>query len=116
MDDLQNDEGAVVKVNGKRAGAYRDHEGALHLVDTTCTHIGCEADWNEAERTWDCPCHGSRYSFEGEVIEGPAKKSLGKGSLRMINNGPLSVHLFRLKSERSGYDEISHVDPLRFHI
>lgn len=78
VNDLQNDEGAVVKVNGKRAGAYRDHEGALHLVDTTCTHMGCEVDWNEAERTWDCPCHGSRYSYEGEVIEGPAKKSLGK--------------------------------------
>lgn len=78
VDDLQKDEGAVVKVNGKRAGAYRDSEGALHLVDTTCTHMGCEVDWNEAERTWDCPCHGSRYSYEGEVIEGPAKKSLGK--------------------------------------
>jgi glycine/D-amino acid oxidase-like deaminating enzyme/nitrite reductase/ring-hydroxylating ferredoxin subunit len=77
-DELRNDEGGVVRVNGKRAGAYRDTNGALHLVDTTCTHMGCEVDWNEAERTWDCPCHGSRYSYQGDVIEGPAKKSLGK--------------------------------------
>ncbi|MGQ3478716.1 FAD-dependent oxidoreductase [Paenibacillus sp. TY11] len=78
IDQLQYDEGAVVRVNGKRTGAYRDTQGTMHLVDTTCTHMGCEVDWNEAERTWDCPCHGSRYSYEGKVIEGPAKKSLGK--------------------------------------
>ncbi|WP_152379510.1 FAD-dependent oxidoreductase [Paenibacillus brasilensis] len=80
-EELQHDEGAVVRVNGKRAGAYRDLQGALHLVDTTCTHMGCEVEWNEAERTWDCPCHGSRYSYQGEVIEGPAQKSLGKVEL-----------------------------------
>ncbi|WP_226003017.1 FAD-dependent oxidoreductase [Paenibacillus sp. BJ-4] len=80
-EELQHDEGAVIRVNGKRAGAYRDLQGALHLVDTTCTHMGCEVEWNEAERTWDCPCHGSRYSYQGEVIEGPAKKSLGKVEL-----------------------------------
>jgi Rieske Fe-S protein len=73
---VQNDEGAAVRMNGKRAGAYRDAEGKLHIVDTTCTHMGCEVDWNEAERTWDCPCHGSRYSYKGEVIDGPAKKPL----------------------------------------
>jgi glycine/D-amino acid oxidase-like deaminating enzyme/nitrite reductase/ring-hydroxylating ferredoxin subunit len=77
-EELQNDEGAAVRVNGKRAGAYRDAEGILHLLDTTCTHMGCEVDWNEAERTWDCPCHGSRFSCKGEVIEGPAKKPLGQ--------------------------------------
>src|SRR5690606_22132715 len=77
-EDLQNDEGSVVSVNGKRAGAYRDPEGKLHIVDTTCTHMGCEIEWNNGERTWDCPCHGSRFSYDGEVIEGPAKKPLKK--------------------------------------
>ncbi|MVO98360.1 FAD-dependent oxidoreductase [Paenibacillus sp. N10] len=76
--ELAADEGSVVQVNGKRAGAYRDSSGKLHIVDTTCTHMGCEVEWNEAERTWDCPCHGSRYSFQGDVIEGPAKKALAK--------------------------------------
>ncbi|WP_332632500.1 FAD-dependent oxidoreductase [Halalkalibacter flavus] len=77
-DDVKTDESAVVNVNGKRAGAYRDKEGHLHVVDTTCTHMGCEVHWNQGERTWDCPCHGSRYSYDGEVIEGPAKKPLKK--------------------------------------
>jgi len=75
-EELGNDEGAVVSVNGKRAGAYRDPQGGLHIVDTTCTHMGCEVEWNEGERTWDCPCHGSRFSYKGEVLEGPAKKPL----------------------------------------
>lgn len=77
-EDLHKDEGSVVSVNGKRAGAYRDEEGELHIVDTTCTHMGCEVEWNNGERTWDCPCHGSRFSYKGDVIEGPAKKPLKK--------------------------------------
>ncbi|MFC0561164.1 FAD-dependent oxidoreductase [Halalkalibacter alkalisediminis] len=75
-DDVQKEEAAVVTVNGKRAGAYRDAEGELHVVDTTCTHMGCEVHWNDGERSWDCPCHGSRYSPSGDVLEGPAKKPL----------------------------------------
>ena len=81
---LQNDvsikpgEGKIVNVNGHRTGAYRDEKGELHLVDTTCTHMGCEVEWNSAERSWDCPCHGSRFSVDGTVIEGPALKSLVK--------------------------------------
>jgi Rieske Fe-S protein len=74
--DLQIDEGSVVMVNGKRAGAYKDPEGKLHIVDTTCTHLGCECEWNHGERTWDCPCHGSRYSYDGEVLNGPTEKPL----------------------------------------
>jgi len=75
-EELAPDEGGVVSVHGRRAGGYRDSEGKLYLVDTTCTHMGCEVEWNDGERTWDCPCHGSRFSFEGEVMEGPAERPL----------------------------------------
>lgn len=78
VEELKNDEGAAVRINGKRAGAYRDEEGKLHQVDTTCTHLGCETEWNEAERSWDCPCHGSRFSYDGHVLEGPAKEPLAR--------------------------------------
>ncbi|MDR7238347.1 FAD-dependent oxidoreductase [Neobacillus drentensis] len=75
-DDLQVGEGSVVMYNGKRAGAYKDENGKLYVVDTTCTHLGCECEWNHAEKSWDCPCHGSRYAYSGDVIEGPTKKAL----------------------------------------
>ena len=75
-DDLEIDEGCVVTVNGSRAGAYRDTDGKLHVVDTTCTHLSCEVEWNNGERSWDCPCHGSRFNYDGEVMEGPAQEPL----------------------------------------
>jgi len=76
--DLERDEGAIVRYEGKRAGAYKDNEGRLHLVDRTCTHMGCECEWNDGERSWDCPCHGSRFSYDGTVLEGPATLPLKK--------------------------------------
>jgi glycine/D-amino acid oxidase-like deaminating enzyme/nitrite reductase/ring-hydroxylating ferredoxin subunit len=77
-EDLKEGEAGHVTVNGQKGGAFRDDEGQLHIVDTTCTHMGCEVHWNHGERTWDCPCHGSRFSIDGEVLEGPAKKPLKK--------------------------------------
>lgn len=76
--DIEANEGKVIEIEGKRVGAYRDGKGELHIVDTTCTHLGCEVQWNDAETTWDCPCHGSRYSIDGDIIEGPALKPLKK--------------------------------------
>ncbi|PKR82770.1 FAD-dependent oxidoreductase [Heyndrickxia camelliae] len=78
VDELEADQGSVVNVNGKRAGAYRDKDGNVYIVDTTCTHLGCEVEWNSGDRTWDCPCHGSRFSIHGDVIEGPAESPLKK--------------------------------------
>ncbi|MGG3496858.1 FAD-dependent oxidoreductase [Peribacillus simplex] len=77
-EDLGIDEGAIVKVNGDKAGCYRDHDGQLYIVDSTCTHMGCEVAWNSGDRTWDCPCHSSRYSITGEVLNGPAVEPLKK--------------------------------------
>ena len=49
--------------------AYRDKDGAIHAVSATCTHLGCRLSWNPAERAWDCPCHGSRFDYDGNVSE-----------------------------------------------
>ena len=74
--DIKKGEGKAIDMDGEKAGAYRNEEGRLYLVNTTCTHLGCEVKWNNAEKTWDCPCHGSRFSPNGDVIEGPAFKPL----------------------------------------
>lgn len=76
MKDIKDGEGAAITIKGGRAGAYKTESGELFVVDTTCTHMGCEVNWNSGDRTWDCPCHGSRFSYEGEVVEGPAQKPL----------------------------------------
>ncbi len=75
-DSLANGEAAIVQLEDKRIGAFRDDTGALHLVSTACTHIGCQLAWNGAERSWDCPCHGSRFDFDGQVLHSPAVKPL----------------------------------------
>lgn len=65
-------EAEVFEHDGERTGAYRDEQGKLFLVNTTCTHMGCELNWNSAEKSWDCPCHGSRFTYSGHIIDGPA--------------------------------------------
>lgn len=65
-------EAVITEVGGNKVGMYRDMDGELHFVSTTCTHIGCELKWNSAELSWDCPCHGSRFNYTGDIIEGPA--------------------------------------------
>ncbi|MFC4557319.1 FAD-dependent oxidoreductase [Virgibacillus kekensis] len=81
VNDLEPDHATITRVKGKRTGVYKDKDGKLHALDTTCTHMGCEVNWNSGDRTWDCPCHGSRFSYTGEIVEGPAKRSLDKVDL-----------------------------------
>ncbi|WP_245208167.1 FAD-dependent oxidoreductase [Sediminibacillus dalangtanensis] len=76
IENIPPSQAGIVRVEGQRTGVYREENGTLHLIDTTCTHMGCEVNWNQAEKTWDCPCHGSRFSATGEVLEGPAKMPL----------------------------------------
>lgn len=76
IDDLAPGKGGVVKAGGKTVGAYRDSAGTIHTVSLTCTHLGCRLRWNNAETSWDCPCHGSRFDIDGAVLEGPAVKPL----------------------------------------
>jgi glycine/D-amino acid oxidase-like deaminating enzyme/nitrite reductase/ring-hydroxylating ferredoxin subunit len=76
--ELLPGQGKILQVNGQKAGVYKDGQGQLHMVDSTCTHLGCEVKWNDAEKTWDCPCHGSRYTYEGDIVEGPTVKPLAR--------------------------------------
>lgn len=71
-------QGKVMEIDGKKHGVYRDENGKLHIVSAVCTHMGCINHWNEVEISWDCPCHGSRFSIDGEVLEGPAYAALKK--------------------------------------
>jgi glycine/D-amino acid oxidase-like deaminating enzyme/nitrite reductase/ring-hydroxylating ferredoxin subunit len=75
-DDLGPDEGAVLRVGVRHVAAYRDEGGTLHAVSARCTHLGCLVAWNAAERSWDCPCHGSRYDVNGNVLHPPAVRPL----------------------------------------
>ncbi|MFZ7131708.1 MAG: FAD-dependent oxidoreductase [Eubacteriales bacterium] len=74
--ELKSGEGKIIEKGNKKMGAYMDEKQHIYFVDTTCTHLGCELQWNNAEKTWDCPCHGSRFDYKGNIIEGPAIKPL----------------------------------------
>jgi glycine/D-amino acid oxidase-like deaminating enzyme/nitrite reductase/ring-hydroxylating ferredoxin subunit len=75
-DDIKAGDGAVVGWGATKVAAYRDEQGVLHRRSALCTHLGCVVGWNGSEKTWDCPCHGSRYDAHGRVISGPAPTDL----------------------------------------
>ena len=68
--------GGIVLWNGKKVGAYRSEDDRYYLISTRCPHLGCQLAWNQEERSWDCPCHGSRFSYDGTRIDSPASHSL----------------------------------------
>lgn len=69
-------EGKLVSIDGKTYGVHKSHDGHLYAVSARCTHLGCTVAWNNDEKTWDCPCHGSRFACDGKVINGPANFDL----------------------------------------
>jgi glycine/D-amino acid oxidase-like deaminating enzyme/nitrite reductase/ring-hydroxylating ferredoxin subunit len=79
LDDLAPGDAEVVRVGGELVAAHRDEAGQLHTVGAHCTHLGCLVSFNNAEKTWDCPCHGSRFGVDGEVVQGPAVRPLRRG-------------------------------------
>lgn len=76
LDEIAAGEGRLIQYQGEQLAAYRDDGGQLHLLSPACTHAGCHVKWNGVEKTWDCPCHGGRYSAKGERIYGPPPKDL----------------------------------------
>jgi Rieske Fe-S protein len=75
-------EGAIVRHGLQKLAVYRDHDNELHMLSAVCPHLGGIVRWNKVEKTWDCPCHGSRFSCKGEVINGPAMSNLNKAELQ----------------------------------
>ena len=72
--DLKEGHGGIIRIGLKRYACYKDEKGILHKTSARCPHLGCELKWNPAERTWDCPCHGSRFDYDGNLIDNPAQK------------------------------------------
>ena len=70
--DVKKGEGKIVEIQDEKVGVYKDDEGNLYKIKPICTHLGCELSWNNLEKTWDCPCHGSRFTYEGKSIYDPS--------------------------------------------
>ncbi|RKH63526.1 FAD-dependent oxidoreductase [Corallococcus aberystwythensis] len=79
--DVKPGEAKILEVDGRKVAVYREEDGTAHAVSPVCTHLGCHVHWNNAERTWDCPCHGGRFSPTGRVLNGPAVKDLSSVKL-----------------------------------
>jgi glycine/D-amino acid oxidase-like deaminating enzyme/nitrite reductase/ring-hydroxylating ferredoxin subunit len=76
--NLKPDQGKILRLNGRKVAAFRNPAGKVSLCSPVCTHLQCIVEWNQTEKTWDCPCHGSRFAATGEVLSGPAEKPLEK--------------------------------------
>jgi len=74
--EIEKGEGGIVSVEGRKVAVYRTDDGTLISLSAKCTHMGCTVGWNAADKTWDCPCHGSRFTATGEVHNGPAARPL----------------------------------------
>jgi glycine/D-amino acid oxidase-like deaminating enzyme/nitrite reductase/ring-hydroxylating ferredoxin subunit len=81
IDSLEPGEGDIVELEGEKVAGHRRDDGTLVAVSSTCTHLGCQVNWNHAERSWDCPCHGSRFAPDGIVLQGPAVHRLERKPL-----------------------------------
>lgn len=75
---VDSGEGKIVDHRGKKLAVYRDESGIVKVCSAVCTHLGCIVQFNSAEKSWDCPCHGARFDTDGEVLEGPATKPLAR--------------------------------------
>ena len=84
LSELATNEGKIVKFKDEKLAIFKNGNGAVHALSPICTHVGCEVKWNNAEQSWDCPCHGARYSYDGSVMTGPAVKNLAKINVREL--------------------------------
>lgn len=76
FDEIANNSGSIIEINNEKVGIYKDETGKVFAVKPICTHLGCLLSWNDLDKTWDCPCHGSRFSYDGKNLYNPAFKDL----------------------------------------
>jgi Rieske Fe-S protein len=86
--EIPRGEGRLFRNRGKMLAVYREPGGRIQACSAACTHLGCNVRWNDAEKTWDCPCHGSRFAVDGAVINGPAVTDLGKETVEVPPERP----------------------------
>lgn len=76
IDDIRVGQGGIISYDGEKVGIYKDNDGECFFVSLKCPHLGCQLEWNPEELTWDCPCHGSRFDYRGNLLGGPAQENL----------------------------------------
>ena len=76
IDDIKIGEGRIIEIDNKKVGVYKANTGEIFKVKPICTHLGCELYFNNIDKTWECPCHGSKFSYDGKSIEVPSNKNL----------------------------------------
>lgn len=76
VNQIQKGEGKIVEIDGKKVGIYKNEQGEIYKINPVCKHLGCELTWNNLDKTWDCPCHGSRYDYQGNLLYGPSVRDL----------------------------------------
>ena len=78
-------DGGIVEIDGEKIGVYKREDGEIFAIKPYCGHLGCLVSWNNLEKTWDCPCHGSRYDYRGNIITEPTVKNLGEVNINIKN-------------------------------
>jgi Rieske Fe-S protein len=88
VESIPRGEGRLVREHGKVLAVARRDDGTLCVRSAVCPHLGCHVQWNAAEKSWDCPCHGSRYDAEGAVLHGPSTRELARAELPVVGEAP----------------------------
>ena len=78
IDSIENGQGKIVQINNTKVGVYKSETGEIYTVKPVCTHLGCELYFNNYDKTWECPCHGSKFSYDGKALEVPGIKDLNE--------------------------------------
>jgi glycine/D-amino acid oxidase-like deaminating enzyme/nitrite reductase/ring-hydroxylating ferredoxin subunit len=96
FEEVPVNEGKIIETDGQKMAVHRDAKNTLHICSAVCTHLECIVKWNDAEKSWDCPCHGSRFGIDGEILEGPATQNLDsvviEGHHVILKESPWTSH------------------------